>query len=210
MELLNSLKWRYATKKFDASKKVATQDIQKLSEAVRLSASSYGLQPYKVMIIQNSEIREVLKDASWNQSQISDASHLFVFCIHEDYPMQEIDNYFQLVANKQKTDAKSLSAYRDFVKSEFRKKSADEKRLWAAKQAYIALGSLLIACAELRIDACPMEGFEKDKYDEILDLKAQGLRATVLATVGYRSLDDQAGNREKVRKPKESLFAVVS
>lgn len=209
MELLNHLNWRYATKKFDPDKKVETKDIQYLSEAVRLSASSYGLQPYKVMIIQNDEIRKLLKEASWNQAQITDASHLFVFCIHQDYPLQEIDNYFSLIQDVQNADSKSLSGYKNSLKTLFQKKTPEEKRQWAARQVYIALGSLLIACAELKIDACPMEGFEKDRYDEILGLKEQGFRSTVIAAVGYRSTEDDTSKRKKVRKPKEVLFAEV-
>lgn len=209
MELINYLKWRYATKKFDSSKKVGVDELKLLSESVRLSASSYGLQPYKVMIIQNDEIRKLLKEASWNQSQITDASHLFVFCIHQDYPLQEIDNYFHLIQEVQKADPKSLSGYKNSLKTLFQKKTPEEKREWAAKQVYIALGSLLIACAGLKIDACPMEGFEKDRYDEILGLKEQGLRSTVIAAVGYRSADDDTSKRRKVRKPKEILFAEV-
>jgi nitroreductase len=209
MELINHLKWRYATKKFDSSKKVGVDELKLLSESVRLSASSYGLQPYKVMIIQDDEIRKQLKEASWNQSQITDASHLFVFCIHQDYPLQEIDNYFHLIQDVQKADPKSLSGYKNSLKTLFQKKTPEEKREWAAKQVYIALGSLLIACAGLKIDACPMEGFEKDRYDEILGLKEQGLRSTVIAAVGYRSIDDDTSKRKKVRKPKEVLFEEV-
>lgn len=209
MELLNSLKWRYATKKFNPQKKVIEKDLKALSEAVRLSASSYGLQPYKVMIIQNDEVRKLLKEASWNQSQITDASYLFVFCIHQDYPVQEIDNYFRLIVDTQNADPSSLNGYKKSLTDLFKKKSPEEKRQWAAKQVYIALGSLLIACAELKIDACPMEGFEKDRYDEILGLKEQGYRSTVIAAIGYRSEEDDAAKREKVRKPKEILFAEV-
>ena len=209
MGLINHLNWRYATKKFDPTKKVEVKDIQYLSEAVRLSASSYGLQPYKVMIIQNDEIRKLLKEASWNQPQITDASQLFVFCIHQDYPLREIDNYFSLIEEVQNADPKSLSGYKNSLKTLFEKKTPEEKRQWAARQVYIALGSLLIACAELKIDACPMEGFEKDRYDEILGLKEQGFRSTVIAAVGYRSTEDDTSKRKKIRKPKDILFAEV-
>jgi nitroreductase len=209
MELLNHLNWRYATKKFDPVKKVERKHLQYLSEAVRLSASSYGLQPYKVMIIQNDEIRKLLKEASWNQAQITDASHLFVFCIHQDYPLQEIDNYFSLIQDVQNADSKSLNGYKNSLKTLFQQKTPEEKRQWAARQVYIALGSLLIACAELKIDACPMEGFEKDRYDEILGLREQGFRSVVIAAVGYRSTEDDASKRKKARKPREILFAEI-
>ena len=206
MELINHMNWRYATKKFDSSKKVSVDELKLLSESVRLSASSYGLQPYKVMIIQDDELRKLLKEASWNQSQITDASHLFLFCIHQDYPEQEIDHYFSLIEDTQNADLKSLIGYKNSLKTLFQKKAPEEKRQWAAKQVYIALGSLLIACAELKIDACPMECFEKDRYDQILGLKEQGLRSTVIIAVGYRSEDDDTSKRKKVRKPKEILF----
>ena len=209
MELIESLNWRYATKKFDATKKIKPEDLETIKEAVRLSASSYGLQLYKVLVIDDPEIRVKLKPASWGQSQITDASHLFVFCNYTDVNDQHIDDYLNLKADTQGLDRESIVDYGNMMKGAVSGMSEDIKSQWTARQTYIALGNLLAACSMLRIDACPMEGFEPVKYNEILGLNQQGLNAAVIATVGYRADADKTQHLKKVRKPVESLFESV-
>lgn len=209
MELLKNLEWRYATKKFDTSKKVLSNDLQKLKEAVQLSVSSYGLQLYKVLIIENSNIREKLKPVSWNQSQITDASHLFVFCNYTEATPEAIDDFIKQTAETRNLDLERLNGYGDFIKSKLAEKSQEEKISWLKSQTYLALGNLLNACAELKIDACPMEGFEPEAYNKILGLEQQGLNAAVIAPIGYRHNEDHTIGEQKVRKPMEVLFDII-
>lgn len=209
MELIENLKWRYATKKFDTSKKVSSNDLQKLKEAVQLSVSSYGLQLYKVLIIKNPNIREQLKPVSWNQSQITDASHLFVFCNYTEATTEAIDDFIKQTAETRHQDLERLKGYGDFIKSKLSEKSQAEITSWLKSQTYLALGNLLTACAELNIDACPMEGFEPEAYNKILGLDKQGLNASVIAPIGYRHDEDHTIGQQKVRKSMELLFEIV-
>ena len=209
MELINSLNWRYATKKFNPAKKINAEDLALIKEAIRLSASSYGLQLYKVLVIEDPEIREQLKPASWGQSQITDASHLFVFCNYAQVSDQHIDDYLDLKAETQGLDREGLKDYGNMMKGSMTGLSDAQKAQWTAKQTYIALGNLLAVCSLMRIDACPMEGFEPAKYNEILGLTEKGLNASVIATVGYRSEEDQTQFLKKVRKPEDSLFETL-
>ncbi|MEM1134740.1 MAG: NAD(P)H-dependent oxidoreductase [Bacteroidota bacterium] len=209
MELIENLKWRYATKKFSPNKKVSKDDLEKIKEAVQLSASSYGLQLYKVIIIKDKALREKLKPASWGQSQITDASHLFVFCNYSVIKDEHIDEFLELKTKIQELKPEGLKGYGDFIKKKLTERTAEENSNWTAKQAYIALGNLLTACAEFKIDACPMEGFEHDMYDEILGLSKQGLQAAVLATIGYRAEEDTTQHAAKVRKSFSDLFEEI-
>jgi nitroreductase len=198
--------WRYATKKFDASKKVSAEDLATLKEAIRLSASSYGLQPYKVFIIENPEVRAQLQPASWGQSQIVDASQVLVFANMTQFGAAEIDAYLQNVVETRGIPAEAIQGYGDFMKSKITALPDDVKANWTAKQTYLALGNLLNAAAELKIDVTPMEGFEADKYNEILGLTEKGLNASVVATIGYRHEEDATQHYAKVRKSNEELF----
>ena len=206
---LENQNWRYATKKFDASKKISNQDLETLKEAIQLSTSSYGLQPYKVFIIENPEIREQLKPFSWNQAQIVDASHLFVFANIIDMQNEHIDKYVQNVMHTRNLKIEDLSGYSDFMKSKIVNLPLDIKSNWTAKQTYLALGNLLNAAAELKIDVTPMEGFEPEKYNEILGLNKVGLNASLVATVGYRHPEDITQHFAKVRKPIHELFETL-
>lgn len=208
MEFIKNLEWRYATKKFDTQKKVSPEDLEKIKEAIQLSASSYGLQLYKVLIIEDEETRERLKPASWGQSQITDASHLLVFCNYAKVSNEQIDEFIELKARVQGIAVDNIKGYGEFIKGKLAEQSPLQVDHWTARQTYIALGNLLAACAELKIDACPMEGFEPEKYNEILGLTEKGLSAAVIATIGYRSEEDQTQHAKKVRKPLELLFEV--
>ncbi len=198
--------WRYATKKFDTSKKVSNKDITTLKEAIRLAASSYGLQPYQVLIIENQEIKTQLQPASWGQSQIVDASHVFVFATELNFGNDNIDKYITTLTETRGIPIESVQGYADFMKMKINALSEEQKNVWTAKQAYLALGNLMNAAAELKIDTTPMEGFEAAKYDEILELEKQGLHAVVVATIGYRHKEDATQHYVKVRKSNQELF----
>jgi nitroreductase len=209
MKLIENLNWRYATKSFDPDKKVSRDVLENLMEAIRLSVSSYGLQLYKVLIIENPEIRKELRKASWDQAQITDASHLFVFCNYtRDYD-QQVDDFIGKILDNQQGDREGPMNYGQSIKKNIRNMTDIERSAWSEKQTYLALNNLLIACAELRIDACPMEGFDNDSYDSILGLNEMGLHASVIASVGFRSADDHTQYRKKIRKTKEELFQMA-
>lgn len=201
--------WRYATKKFDATKKIAASDLEILKEAIRLSTSSYGLQPYKVFIVENPEIREKLKPASWDQSQIVDASHLIVFANYINLDETIIDKYVSRISKTREVAEENLKGYSDFMKSKILGLTPEKQAIWTSKQTYLALGNLLNAAAELEIDVTPMEGFEPEKYNEILKLSEQNLNASLVATIGYRHEDDANQHVKKVRKSKEELFITL-
>lgn len=203
---IKNANWRYATKKFDASKKVTTDDLETLKEAIRLSASSYGLQPYQVLIIENQEIRQQLQPASWGQTQIVDASFLIVFANITNIGEEHIDAYFNNLTETRGVPQEAIQGYKDFMKSNITTLPLDVRNTWTSKQTYIALGNLLNAAAELKIDVTPMEGFVPEKYNEILGLTEKNLNASVVATVGYRHEEDATQFYAKVRKSNEELF----
>lgn len=207
--MIESLKWRYATKKFDTSRKVSASDLAILKEAINLTPSSYGLQPYKVLDIQNAELREKLKVASFGQTQVTDASHLFVFVANDDLTSGHIDAFIELTAKTQQIDPEGLKGYGDFMKSVFGSRTAQENHNWAARQAYIALGTLVNIAAEMGLDVSSMEGFDPAQYDEILGLKGTGYSTVVIAAIGYRSATDEAQFRAKVRKPINEVFQTI-
>ncbi len=209
MNYIENLKWRYATKKFDSSKKISSENLEKLKEAIQLSVSSYGLQLYKVIIVENTSLREKLKPVSWGQEQITEASHLVVFCNYTNVKDKHVDDFLNMTAKTQNIDVKYLSEYGDFMKGKINEMTTSESFNWTTRQTYLALGNLLNACAELKIDSCPMEGFEPEKYNDILGLSEQGLNAAVIATIGYRSNEDHSQNRPKVRKSLNELFEVL-
>lgn len=203
---IKNANWRYATKKFDTTKKISKQDLETLKEAIRLSASSFGLQPYRVLIIENPELRAKLQTAAWGQSQIVDASQLIVFANITNFGETEID---VSIANTTKTrglPADALKGYGDFMKSKIVALPEDVRNTWASKQTYLALGNLMNAASELKIDVTPMEGFEPAQVNEILGLGKLGLNATLLATIGYRHEEDATQHYSKVRKSNEELF----
>lgn len=207
--ILETLNWRYATKKFDNSKKVSDQDLNTLLEAARLSPSSYGLQPYHVFIVTDGEIRKRLQPASWNQPQIVDASHLLVFANRSEFGSELVDDYLQNVSKTRGMALKDLKDYGDFMKSKLLGLPNEIKNTWTTKQVYIALSNVMTAAATLEIDTCPMEGFEPNAYDEILGLANKGLRTAVVLPIGYRSKEDETQHYAKVRYPKEELFTHI-
>ena len=207
-DFIENQNWRYATKKFDATKKISVTDLEFLKEAIRLSASSYGLQLYKIFIIENPAIRATLQPASWGQSQIVDASHLFVFAHTLDVQEAHID-YLANIAQTRNISLEAVKGYGDFMKSNLVGLPLEKKAIWTSKQTYLALGNLLNAAAELKIDVTPIEGFLPDQYNEILGLTAKGYAASVVAALGYRHEDDATQHLAKVRKSTAELFEII-
>ena len=200
MQILEGLKWRYATKKFDANRLLTTKQLDTLKEAFNLTATSYGLQPIRLVVIQNKELQEQLVPHSWKQRQVVDASHLLVICVENTIDSAYITSYFDRVKEIRDTPDEILKPFKNFMIDTFSKKTTEEMKIWATKQAYLAMGNLLTVCGVEQIDACPMEGFVPEKYDEILGLQAHGLSSVLLLTVGYRAEDDMFADFAKVRK----------
>jgi nitroreductase len=209
MNIIDNLKWRYATKKFDTTKKVSAENLELLKEAVNLSASSYGLQPFKILIIENPNIREKLRAAAWGQTQITDSSHLLLFCNYLEVGPEKVDGYLKLRADINNLKLEDSKDYGDMMKSHMAALTPEQMEVWTSKQTYIALGTLLAAAAELKIDSCPMEGFDKAEFNKILGLNEKGLSASVIGAVGYRSQDDPYVVFKKVRKPLTELFETI-
>ena len=206
---LENQNWRYATKKFDATKKITTEDLNTLKEAIRLSASSYGLQPYKIIIVENPEIRAQLQPAAYGQAQVVDASLLIIFANEINFGAEEIDNFGKNISNTRGIQLESIQGYVDFMKSNIVSLSEETRNIWSSKQTYLALGNLLNVAAELKIDTTPMEGFVPAQVNEILGLDKLGLNATLLATLGYRHEEDATQHYKKVRKSNEDLFITI-
>lgn len=205
-EYLEGLNWRYATKKFDPTRKISDEDLSDLLDAVRLTPSSYGLQPYKVLVIRDQGLKERLRPACWDQSQITDASHVLVFASRADVDEQLIDSYLQEVSAVREIPVRDLHGYGEFMKSKLLGLPEEVKVSWTARQAYIALGNLLSTAAVLRLDACPIEGFDPVRVDALLGLPEQGLTAAVIVPIGYRSEADKTQYNKKVRRPENELF----
>lgn len=208
-KIIEDLNWRYATKKFDSTKKIASEDIEIIKESLRLVPSSYGLQPLKYLFVEDSVLRQQLREKSFNQSQITDASHLLVICSLTEITEDFIDNYIQSISQIRSVPIDGISGFGSYIKKEVLPLEKDKMAEWNSKQAYIALGQLLHTCANMKIDATPMEGFQKDAYNEILNLKEQGLQSVLVCPMGYRSEEDSNQFLIKVRRSNESLFEVI-
>lgn len=206
-KFIENQNWRYSTKRFDASRKVSPEDLNILMEAIRLSSSSYGLQPYKVLVIESTDVREkLIAAAPGNQSQIMEASQLLVFA-NMIFPLDaEIDAYINNIVEIRNISLENISGYGDFMKRTIGNWPEEQRTNWSCRQAYLALGNLINAAAEHKIDVSPMEGFNADAFDEILGLKKQGLHAAVIAAIGYRHDEDATQHLKKVRKSQEELF----
>jgi nitroreductase len=205
--LLEQLNWRYATKQFDPKRKISEADWATLEEALRLSPSSGGLQPWKFIIVTDPAMRAKLLPASYGQRQISEASHLVVFAAKNNLDVADVDAHVRHLAAGQGVSIEALAPFRNvLVGGIVQAMNETARNAWARNQTYIALGNLLTSAAMLGIDACPMEGFDRAQYDEILGLKAKGYASAVIATLGYRSTEDKYASSPKVRFPKEQLI----
>lgn len=203
MDIIERLKWRYATKKFDDTRLVSDDKLAVLKEAFTLTATSYGLQPVKMLVISDKSIQKKLVEYSYNQQQVAQASHLLVICIEDTIDEAFIRDCFENEKAIRGTSDDVLDGFRSYLINDFSNKSAADIKLWATKQAYITLGNLLTVCAVEHIDACPMEGFIPEKYNELLDLKSKGLSSVLVLPIGYRADDDMFASFKKVRKSVE-------
>ena len=202
------LGWRYATKVFDATSKIPDADWRTLENALVLTPSSFGLQPWQFFVVTDPSIKGRLKPASWNQAQIVDASHVVVFAIRKNLSASDIDNYVALTAEIRGVTVESLVGFRKMMVGTLHHPTFDVNE-WATRQVYIALGFFMAAAAMLGIDTCPIEGFEPPKYDEILGLAPLGYGACVVAAAGYRSNDDKYAALPKVRFKTEDVVTRV-
>lgn len=200
MDIIKSLQWRYATKKFDASKILSDEKLHILKQAFNLTATSFGLQTIKMVVLQDKNIRKQLVEHSFGQAQVLNASHLLVICIHENINDSDVDAHFDNVNDVRHTPETILAPYRADLKAIMEFMTKEERQEWSIKQAYIALGNLMTVCAVENIDSCPMEGFDKQRFDEILKLKDRNLKSILLLPVGYRDVDDMFAEFKKVRK----------
>jgi nitroreductase len=209
-QLLEQLNWRYATKEFDPKRKISAQDWATLEQALLLTPSSGGLQPWKFIVVTDPAVRAKLVPASYGQEKVSTASHLVVFAAKNNLGEADVDAHLNNIAKTQGVPIEALAPLRGMLVGGI-VKSMDEtaRNAWARNQTYIALGNLLTSAALLGIDACPMEGFDRAQYDEILGLKAKGLASAVIATLGYRSATDKYAAAPKVRFPREQIFVRV-
>lgn len=207
--ITQALEWRYATKQYDTTKKLSEENLSALKESIRLAPTSYGLQAISVIDVVNPETREKLKAASWSQTQITDASHLFVFAVPNDITDTDIDAFISSIAQTRGVSVESLAGYAGMIKGSISARTPEHKAIWAAKQAYIALGFLLETAALLEVDATPMEGFDNGQYNEILGLTEKGLQAVVVCALGYRSSEDTYAGLAKVRKSESDMFMTI-
>lgn len=210
MTLLNHLQWRYATKKYDASKKVSQEDVDKIVEAIRLTPTSSGLQQFRLLVITNQALKEQIVPIAFGQTIVAECSHLLVFVAWDRYTQERIVHMYDYITTEREQPADRYEAYTERLKSKYLPQTAQENFDHTARQAYIGLGLALAQAAELRIDSTPMEGFDNAKLDELLDLGAQGLKSVLLMPIGYR---DEAGDwlvkQKKVRKPQDEFVTYL-
>ncbi|MEH6305547.1 nitroreductase family protein [Olivibacter sp. CPCC 100613] len=208
MELINHLKWRYATKKFN-NEKVSAEKIDQILEAINLTASSCGIQPYRVLVISDPEIRAKLGVGSFN-GQILNSSHLLVFAAFNEVSTAYIEEYIKMAEKQRNLPEGAMDEFREKLTGYFSANAQETNAIWASKQAYIGLGTALLAAAELKVDSTPMEGFDPRQFDEILGLKEKGLHAVVLLSLGYRDVEnDYLVDLPKVRLPIDEFAAFV-
>lgn len=208
-EIIEAMNWRYATKKFDSNKKVSEIDFDEIIEAGRLAPTSYGLHPFKIIVVRDKEMRGKLKEKAWGQSQVTDASHYIVLCSLKEISSDYVSKFVKLTADERKVSEESLKSFRDMVDGSVKRFNPEQARAWMAKQIYIVLGTMMSACAVKGIDSCPMEGFSKEGFDEVLGLDKKGLKSEVALAVGYRADDDKYSKMKKVRFPRKEIVEEI-
>ncbi|MFT6096496.1 MAG: nitroreductase [Nonlabens sp.] len=208
MNSIESLQWRYATKKFDSQKSLDKSQLEVLAQAFNLTATSYGLQPCRLVIVQDQDLKDKMVPLSYGQLQVKDASAVLVICttaVDANY----VKDYFSIVKKERNTPDEVIQPFQDFLTNTFSKKEVVETEQWAKNQAYLILGNLLTVCAQQQIDSCPMEGFVPEEIDQLLGLQEKGLKSTLLLPVGYRSNDDAMSQLKKVRRPQQEMVSFV-
>ncbi len=206
---IEKLQWRYATKRFDASKTLSEEKLNILKETFNLTATSYGLQPLKLVIVSNADLKAQLMPLTYNQSQVRDASHVLVLCIEKNINEDFIFEHFKRVEGQRNTPRTILEPFEKALIENFSEKQTSEIRQWMTNQLYLTLGAMLTICAVENIDACPIEGFEPKKYDELLGLDKKGLESIIILPVGYRDESDVFINLKKVRRGVDELIIKV-
>lgn len=210
MDIIKNLEWRYAVKKFDSEKTLSTEKVNKLKEAFNLTATSYGLQPIKMVVLKNRELQGQLVRHSYGQEQVAQASHVLIICIEKDIDDTYIVEYFKRVQQIRGTSKEILNPFKDTLVAYFADRDTMEIQQWATNQAYLAMGNLLTVCAVEKIDACPMEGFVPSAYDEVLGLAKENLTSVLVLPVGYRAKDDEFSGLKKVRRTVgESIIEIL-
>ncbi len=205
--LLSQLSWRYATKQFDPSRPISAATWDALAKALVLTPSSYGLQPWKFIVVTKPQLKAQLRPASWNQAQVTDCSHHVVFAAKQNISEADVDRFIASIAAARGTTTESLAGYKGFMVGDLVKgPRAAIIAEWSARQCYIALGNLMTAAALLGVDGCPMEGLEPPKYDEILGLKGTGYATVVACALGYRASGDKYATAAKVRYPLKEII----
>lgn len=207
---IKNLEWRYAVKKFDTERVLTEEKVEGLKQAFNLTATSYGLQPITLLVLQNKALQDELVAHSFQQLQVTQASHVLVICIQKTISKDYITNYFKQVKKIRGTSDTILNPFKEALVDDFSKKDVQEIRQWAKNQAYLALGNLLTICAMEKIDSCPMEGFDPAGYDEVLQLESKGLTSVLVLPVGYRANDDMFSEFKKVRKDLEDSVIEIS
>lgn len=204
-KIIEDLNWRYAVDAFDPDKKVSVEDLNTLLETFRLVPSSYGLQPLKLLVIEDAALRSELLTVSFNQRQVIDCSHLLVICAYNRITEPIIEDHITRTSEAHHKTVESMDRYANFLKRTILAMDPEDMKQWNARQAYIALGHILHACAQLRIDSTPMEGFQKDAYDQLLGLTDRNLHSVVACPIGYRSEHDDQQHLPKVRKAQDAV-----
>lgn len=208
-QIKEALEWRYATKKYDSTKKITHEDWETLKSSLQFAPSAYGVQPWKFLVIENPEVREKLKAASWNQTQVTDASHYVVFLYKTEVDVPFIDQYLQRMSEVRQAPLESLAGFKNMLVENLAKAPEEQIRTWAQRQAYIAMGFLLQTAAVLKIDATPMEGLDPKAYDKILGLEGSGWKTVATVALGYRHPEDAYQNLKKVRFTEDTVIQYV-
>lgn len=206
MSTLDNLNWRYATKRYDTTKKLSPEQVELIKESLRLAPSSFGLQAWKFVHVTNPELRQQLREAAWNQPQLTEASDLFILATNASIDEAFVDRYIKSIADTRGIPTDALKGFRDMMVGSVSGRTPEQLETWLSRQVYIALGVAVAAAAENHIDASPMEGFDTAKFDELLGLNALGLKSRAILAVGFRSPEDADQNYKKVRFPKEEMF----
>lgn len=210
MDLIKALQWRYATKKMDPSRAVPEDKVERILEAIRLAPTSSGLQPYEVLVVTNPEIRARIQPVAWNQAQVTEGSHLLVFAAWDHYTAERINTMFDYTNEVRSFRSEGYENYRQMLLGMYPQREPEQNFQHAARQAYIGLGAAVIAAAAEAVDCTPMEGFDDAAVDEILGLRARGLRSVVLLPLGYRQAEgDWLVNLQKVRWPRAKFITEV-
>lgn len=208
-QIVESLRWRYATKKFNSEKRIPEETWKELEETLILSPSSFGLQPWSFVVVSDQKIKDRLPEFSWSQNQVKDCSHLVVICRRNEMNLSYVDRFVEDIAATRGVSTDSLKSYHEMMAGFVSARSAAELETWMTKQCYIALGVLMTAASLLKVDNCPMEGFLPAEYDRILGLESKGLKSVVLCALGYRADDDKYAKAAKVRFKRDEIVIRV-